>query len=187
MPTVISAVSSQTLPARAVYARPCRTVLIIVFCLGLAGCSLDFLKEKLQAATGEDKAAIALAADRLTELDQAMYSYSDRFVTLIADATDRAVKEHPTKEAKKEALRLKLHNSSSVYSIASGSNPLGKLLDLATVATLNKIQMVDESRAKQIFGDSHQTIENAFHAVHDYIWGVQDASLNRRKLPVCNG
>jgi uncharacterized protein YdcH (DUF465 family) len=145
------------------------TALII---LGLAGCSLDFLREKLKSTTGNDKAAIGLATDRLSELDQATYSYSDRFVTLISDATDRAVKANPTKEAKKEALRLKLHNSSSVYAIASGPNPLGQLLDLATVATLNKIQMVDEGRAKAIFGDNHKIVENAFHAVHDDIWGV---------------
>lgn len=172
MLTVLQAKPSQTLPAETLYAGTCKIVLFVLFCLSLTGCSLDFLKEKLQAATGEDKAAIALASERLEELDQATYSYSDRFVTLIADATDRAVKEQPTKEAQKEALRLKLHNSSAVYSIASGSNPLGKLLDLGTVATLNKIQMVDEGRAKKIFGPSHKIIENAFHAVHDDIWGV---------------
>jgi hypothetical protein len=151
---------------------PLVTLLLAVICLITAGCSLESLREKLKATTGDDKEAIGLAADRLTELDQATYSYADRFVTIISDATDRAVKANPTKEAKKEALRLKLHNSSSVYAIASGPNPLGQLLDLATVATLNKIQLVDEGRAKEIFGDSHDIIETAFHAVHDDIWGV---------------
>ncbi|CAG7856906.1 hypothetical protein MCAMS1_01567 [biofilm metagenome] len=146
--------------------------LLAVICLATAGCSLESLREKLKATTGDDKESIGLAADRLTELDQATYSYSDRFVTIISDAADRAVKANPSKEAKKEALRLKLHNSSSVYAIASGPNPLGQLLDLATVATLNKIQMVDEGRAKQIFGDNHNIIETAFYAVHDDIWGV---------------
>ncbi len=152
-------------------------LLLLIVSVGMTGCSLNFLREKLSAVSSDDKKAIAVAAERLSELDQATYSYADRFVTLIADASDRAVKKHPTKEAKKEALRLKLHNSSSVYAIATGPNPLGQLLDLATIATLNKINMVDEGRAKKIFQDQAHIIEEASIAAYDDIWRVASRFL----------
>ncbi len=69
-------------------------------------------------------------------------------------------------------MRLKLHNSSSIYAIATGPNPLGQLLDLATVVTLNKINIVDEGRAERIFGASHTIVEKAFNAAYDDIWRV---------------
>ena len=157
-------------------------LLLTTLCFGLAGCSLDALREKLKVSTSDDKEAIGITAERLNELDQATYSYSDRFVTLIADAADRAAKANPTKESIKEALRLKLHNSSSAYAITTGPNPLGQLLDLATMVTLNKINMVDEGRAKKIFGDAHEIIERAFYAAHDDIWGVAKRFLKPNEI-----
>jgi hypothetical protein len=182
MPRFFKSKPIEDLQTRQKIIYPLGILIFVVLFLGVGGCSLEFLRANLKATTGDDKEAIGLATDRLSELDQATYSYADRFVTLIADATDRAVKANPSKEAKKEALRLKLHNSSSVYAIASGPNPLGQLLDLATVATLNKIQMVDEGRAKAIFGDSHEIIETAFYAVHDDIWGVARRFLKPEEI-----
>jgi hypothetical protein len=158
------------------------TLFLLVTVVSVSGCSLDFLRQKLATTTSNDKQAIAVAAERLSELDQATYSYSDRFVTLISDACDRAAKAHPTKEAKKEALRLKLHNSSSIYAIATGPNPLGQLLDMATMVTLNKINIVDEGRAKKIFGDSHDIVEQAFKAAHDDIWNVAGRFLQPNEI-----
>lgn len=165
-----------------------RYILLIPFLVAcVTGCSLDILREKIMAKTSDDKDAIGLTAERLNELDQATYSYADRFVTIISDAADRATKANPTKEAHKEALRLKLHNSSSIYAIASGPNPLGQLLDMATVATLNKINMVDEGRAKMIFPNETKIIENAFHAVHDDIWGVAKRFLKPSEIETIQG
>ncbi len=62
-------------------------VLLLAISVGTTGCSLDILREKLKITTGDDKEAIGIAAERLSELDQATYSFSDRFVTLIADST----------------------------------------------------------------------------------------------------
>ena len=161
---------------------PYRMAAMAIICLGLSACSIEALRQKLGASTGEGKEAIGVTAERLSELDQATYSYADRFVTLISDAADRASKQNPTLEAKKEVLRLKLHNSSSVYAIATGPNPLGQLLDLATVVTLNKIQMVDEGRAKKIFGDAHGIIEKAFFAAYDDIWDVAGRFLKPEEI-----
>ncbi len=182
MPKIFIVSVRQYLQTKQKLSHTAGAVLLTLYCLGLTGCSLDFLREKLKVSTGNDKEAIGITAERLNELDQATYSYSDRFVTLIADASDRAAKASPTKEAHKEALRLKLHNSSSVYAITAGPNPLGQLLDLLTVVTLNKINMVDEGRAKKIFDDSHNIIENAFHAAHDDIWGVARRFLKPNEI-----
>ena len=156
-------------------------MLSLIVSIAATGCSLDKLKAKFSAASSQ-KEALAVAADRLSELDQATYSYSDRFVTLLSDACDRAAKAHPTKEAQKEALRLKLHNASSIYAIATGPNPLGQLLDMTTMVTLNKINMVDEGRAKKIFGESHEIVERAFNAAYDDIWSVAGRFLQPNEI-----
>ncbi len=163
-----------------------RTLIRLLYC-GLVvtlvcGCSLASVRAKFAAATSDAKDAIGIASEHLNELDQATYSFADRFVTTLADACDRAAKDNSSKEAVKQALRLKLHNASAVYAIATGPNPLGQLLDLATVVTLNKLVYVDERQAVRRFGDRHAIIEQAFSTIHDDIWRVAGRFLQPQEI-----
>ena len=74
------------------------------------------------------KEAQAATAARLKEIDQATKGFADRYVTYLADACEKAVKDNPDPEARKDALRLKLFTANSVYGIAASPNPLGQLL-----------------------------------------------------------
>lgn len=159
-----------------------KVLALLAVSAGLTACSFAALREQLTVSTSDGKEGISMAGERLTELDQATYSYADRFVTLISDACDKAAKDHDSKEARKQALRLKLHNASSVYAVVTGPNPLGQLLDLATLVTLNKIDLVDEGRAAKVFGDRKEIVERAFGAAHDDIWQVAERFLQPNEI-----
>jgi hypothetical protein len=138
-----------------------------------------------QTARKDKKApvvAAGLSAEKLAEIDQATFGYADRFVTLLSDACDKAAKDNPSADARRAALRIKLHNASSAYSIVTASSPLMQLLDLTTMVTLGHIQWVDEGQAKQTFGSAARPVEEAFSKAHQDIWALAGRFLSEEDL-----
>jgi hypothetical protein len=123
-----------------------------------------------------------MAREKLAVLDQATYSFADRYVTRLSEACDQAAKDHPNPEAHRQALRIKLHHATSTYGIATSPSPLGQLLDLLTIVTLEKMSQVDEGRAAHIFGDRAPIIERAFIAAHDDIWSLAAKFLTPEEI-----
>src|SRR5581483_3213637 len=83
----------------------------------------------------------------------------------------QAAKDNPDYEARKQALRLKLHSSTSVYDIAASPNPLGQLLDLCVVVTLQKMNWVEEGRAQKILGTDHSApVIKIFSDAYVEVW-----------------
>jgi hypothetical protein len=111
-----------------------------------------------------------LTAAQLNVLDQSTYGFADRLVTLLSEACDRASEGHGSDEARRTALRIKLFYSSSAYSIATGPNPLGKLMDFLTIVTLGYLKWVEQGEAKTVFEDQASFMEHAFRTAHDDIW-----------------
>ena len=101
---------------------------------------------------GKSEKAIEETTARLKEVDQVTNGFADRYVTYLSDSCDKVMKDNPDPEARAQALRLKLFSSTAVYGIASSPNPLGQLLDLCVVVSLQKINWVDEGRARKVFG-----------------------------------
>ncbi len=120
---------------------------------------------------------------KLKELDQATCSFSDRYVTLLSDACDQAEKLAATPEARTQALRLKLHHSSSAYAIATGPSPLGQLLDLCSIVTLGKMNWVDEGRANRVFGQvGGPVVARAFNQAQEDIWRMAGIYLSPSEI-----
>ena len=115
---------------------------IVILFLGSPGSPLFGVEFDLLKSKSKSKDAQAATAARLREIDQATKGFADRYVTYLVDSCDKVEKDNPDPEARKQALRLKLFTSNSVYSIASSPNPLGQLLDLCVVVTLQKINWV---------------------------------------------
>ena len=110
---------------------------------------------------------------RLKEIDQVTNGFADRYVTYLSDSCDKVMKDNPDPEARAQALRLKLFTSTSVYGIASSPNPLGQLLDLCVVLSLQKINWVDEGRARKVFGPERaRPVVESVHNAYDEIWKI---------------
>lgn len=142
---------------------------IVFLALGspLSAVEFDLFKSK-----SKSKDTQTATAARLKEIDQATKGFADRYVTYMVDSCDKVEIDNPDPEARKQALRLKLFTSNSVYGIASSPNPLGQLLDLCVVVTLQKMNWVEEGRAKKILGADHsagviRTFNNAYTEVWD--------------------
>src|SRR4051812_17949461 len=133
----------------------------------LAGAEFNLFKTK----PSESKEVPPATAARLKEIDQATKVFADRYANYLADACVRVEKDNPNPEARKQALRIKLFHSASVFGIAAGPNSLGQLLDLCVVVTLGKMNWVEEERAEKIFGaDRCQPVIEAFNNAHAEVW-----------------
>jgi len=144
---------------------------IVGFLISLPGCGVMINPKPPPAPPGR------LTPEQTAELDQATYAFSDRFVTLLSDACDKAAKGNPSPEARRQALRVKLHNATSAYDIATGIAPLGRLVDLLTIVTLGKTIWVDEGRARTVFGERGAIIAQAFQTANDDVWGMAERFL----------
>ena len=157
--------------------RPPILFLLLLYC-GLVTPAADRWKK-----TAPPKGfALSLTPQRLDEMDDASRAFADRFVSILSDACDVARKEAVPATAAREALRLKLHDCSSVYSIATSPNPLSQLLNLTTLSTLAYVRWVKEEHAKEVFGASGTTIEAAFTEIHDDIWNVAARFFSPQEL-----
>jgi hypothetical protein len=124
----------------------------------------------------------SFTAERLDEIEDACRAFSDRFVTALSDACDRVRADPVSEEAAREALRLKLHHCSSIYSIATGPNALSQLLNLVTVSTLGYIRWVKEGHATNVFGAGGASVEAAFTEIHEDIWKVAERFLTAQEV-----
>jgi hypothetical protein len=126
--------------------------------------------------------ANSVSAERLDEMEEASRAFADRFVTILSDACDTVRKNPVSDIAARETLRLKLHDSSSVYSMATLPNPLSQLLNLITVSTLGYIRWVKEEHAKELFGTGAGRIEEAFTEIHEDIWRVAERFFSPQEI-----
>jgi hypothetical protein len=72
--------------------------------------------------------------------------FADNFCLQTAQALDDYAAKSGTESARVESLQLKLLSTSAVISIASGPNPTANLIDLAAVATLNRMAIEERWR-----------------------------------------
>src|SRR5688572_9166800 len=88
----------------------------------------------------------------LVELDSYCMGFGERYLTLIGNACNQVERAVQDREIKARAHTFKLHAASSVYDIATGSNPFAKLMDLILLAELQDLAWGREELAAKIFG-----------------------------------
>ena len=125
---------------------------IFAAALGLAGCMGGASKP---ATVGEGPASDAVKADTrmtLVELDQHCIGFGERYLTILGNACNQVENAVKDREVKARAHSFKLHAASSVYDIATGSNPFAKLMDLILMAELQELVWNREGLAVKVFG-----------------------------------
>src|ERR1041385_6422943 len=99
--------------------------LLALFLCSVVLAAADSPKKALTAKT----LAGSLTPERLDDMEEASRAFADRFVTVLAEACDTVRRDPISMSAAHEALRLKLFHCSSVYSIATTSNPPSQILN----------------------------------------------------------
>src|SRR5437764_3809487 len=93
------------------------------------------------------------------QLNDLTHSYADRFVGLIASATDdvkRGEFGSVTPAQRRRAQSLKLNCARAAYDIAMQPEPFSRVLDLAVLATLESQVWIDDAEAESTFGANGQ-------------------------------
>jgi len=85
------------------------------------------------------------------ELQSAVISYANRFISTIGQAAFQLEKEIPTAQGRLVAVNRKVYSLSAVTEIAAGPNPGPALLDLVVMATLTRM-VWDAYWRPQVFG-----------------------------------
>jgi hypothetical protein len=151
--------------------------IIFSFC-----CAVALGAEREKKASAAKSLTSGFAPDRLEEMGEASRAFADRFVTTLAEACDVVRKNPESRSAAREALRVKLYDSSSVYSIATLPNPMSQLLNLVTLSTLAYIRWVEEQHAKEVFGAGATNIEEAFTEIHEDVWKVASRFFSPQEI-----
>jgi hypothetical protein len=124
----------------------------------------------------------AEARMRPAELEQALYAYADRYAVHIVAATDAIGNGNPSAEQRRVAHLVKLGTVSSAYDIASGADPLRKLVDMTLMVTLQSYVWIDEDRAERTFGDRAEPLIRELRQLRVDIWKLAAQVLRPDEL-----
>lgn len=105
------------------------------------------------------------------QLQSAVISYANRFIATIGQAAVQLEKEIPTPEGRMTAAARKVYSLSAVTEIAAGPNPGPALLDLAVMATLNRM-VWEEYWRPQVFGMPATIMVDAFKKMEKDVMGL---------------
>jgi len=115
------------------------------------------------------------------ELQSAVISYANRFISSVGQAAFQFEEELPTPEARLVAARRKVYTLSAITEIAAGPNPGAALMDLVVMATLNRIVWEDYWRA-QVFGMPATIIVDAFKKMENDAWNLASQVMTPQQL-----
>lgn len=115
------------------------------------------------------------------ELQSAIVNYADRFMAVIGQAAFVFEEALPTPEARVTSARRKVYTLSAAVTIAAGPDPAAALLDLAVLATLNRMVWQEYWRPK-VFGQPATIMVSAFKEVEDDIFSIAGKVLTTGQL-----
>jgi methyl-accepting chemotaxis protein len=105
------------------------------------------------------------------ELQAAVISYANRFISTIGQAAFQLEKEIPTPQGRLVAANRKVYSLSAVTEIAAGPSPGPALLDLVVMATLNRM-VWDAYWRSQVFGSPATVMVDAFKKMEADAWAL---------------
>ena len=126
-----------------------RTIPLGVLVLLSAGCNL-FAPDpsgRVLHGTGPDQSIT------LGELENRTRNYADRYVQLLAEATEEIKQRTTSPEIRRRAHQIKLHSATSAWDIVTSSHPLQELLDLFVQTELQLLMWHEEGLSRRTFGE----------------------------------
>ena len=156
-----------------------------VLVVGLAGFLLTYgdstvyAKRKTKTPTAEE------AALNRAELQAAVVSFANRYMSVIGQAAVDFEAALPTPEGRLMAARRKVYSLSSMAEIAAGANPGGALLDVVIVTKLNRLVWQKHWRPK-VFGKPADIMIKAFKIMENEAWETSAKVLTMDQVKALN-
>jgi hypothetical protein len=119
---------------------------------------------------------------QLSKLQTVLFSYADKYMSAIAQVTFLAQKRDPANpELRLRMHALKLLVTASVQELAVSPNPESTLLDMMVYATLHR-KSVEEDWARELYGDSAESIISAMQVLEKEIWDIAIDYLTEKEI-----
>ena len=112
------------------------------------------------------------------EIQAEIMAFADSYTAMISQAADRVTAQLPERAA--AIHQIKLRNVQNAITIAAGANPIGGLLDMMVMVTLQR-QAVEEHLIPE-FGDAAQPFLEALQRLEGEIEAIAKRSLDQRQF-----
>ncbi len=151
---------------------------LVVLAPGFTGCGL--MRPSGSQPKAEIKSLRAPAnqppgSESISSLQQQVMRFADIYATTVAQDCDDFSASVDTPDARLDALRWKLGQSTAAFIDASGPNPRLNVLDILVLATLSR--MVVEEHYVKIYGDAAQPLLETHRRLEADAWTMAGSVL----------
>ncbi len=151
--------------------RAAATFLLVVACLGAAAC-----ESTSRASTPSQRRSSTLPVE---EIQAEIMAFADSYTAMMNQAANRVMEQLPERAA---AIHdIKLRNVQNAITIAAGPNPIGGLLDMMVMVTLQR-QVVEEHWLSEFGGESAQPFLEALQHLEAEIESIVKRSLDQQEF-----
>ncbi len=145
--------------------------LVIVACLTAASCAA-----LPTGGRGRTRGPTRVPAE---EVQAEIMAFSDSYTAIISQAIDRIARENPGHRAVLHD--LKLRNVQNAINIAAGQNPIGGLLDMTVMVSLQR-QVAEEYWIPERWGEAGRPLVEALQLLEREIWLIAERALDEQEI-----
>lgn len=146
------------------------TILVLIVCLAAASCE--------SLPNGGRSSARNLIRAPAEEVQAELMAFTDSYTAIISQAFDRIGLQLP--EHRAVLHKAKLRNVQNAINIAADQNPIGGLLDMTVMVSLQRI-VAEDYWIPQRFGDSGLPMVEALQILEQEIWLIADRALDEQQ------
>jgi len=106
-------------------------------------------------------------------------AFSDSYTAIISQAIDRIARKNPRHRAVLH--NLKLRNVQNAINIAAGQNPIGGLLDMTVMVSLQR-RVAEEYWIPERWGKAGQPLVEALQLLEREVWLIADRALEEQEV-----
>jgi len=141
-----------------------RICLLITMCAAVSACE----------TTSSNRARAGQTKLTPQQVQGELMAFADSYTALIVQAAGRMTRDR--RELRAVILRAKLDNVQNAIIIAAGPNPVGGLLDMTVMVSLQR-QVVEEYWVPEVFGEAGEPLASALTILEREIWRLVDQAL----------
>ncbi|MGR8981402.1 MAG: hypothetical protein ACU84H_15110 [Gammaproteobacteria bacterium] len=171
-------------PSRpAAYSRAPKVVLLLALAMGVGGCNL--LKSTLELPEKGIRSLLLLdqgnGAPDPVELQSELLRFADNSIETLNRAIGRLQREDDKGSRKRTLLRRRIFITYDILAIATGANTYANLIDMAILASLNRMN-VEDRWIPTLYGESARPYLLASQQVEKEIWRIAERTLKQEQL-----
>ena len=145
--------------------------LVVAACLGAAAC-----QSSPQAQSRQTSGPTRLPPE---EIQAEIMGFADSYTAVIGQAADRVAEQMPQKRALLHS--VKLRNVENAIIIAAGPNPVGGLLDMTVMVTLQR-QVFEEYWIQEQLGEPGRPLLEGLQLLEEEIWSIARQALDEQQV-----